>query len=373
MNNCFSYLILFYIFQRFHELWVSKSNEKKIRQLKIELTVNKSDVKTMLFLHTSWFVSLLMERPHEMPTWLTNSGIVILFYSLLIIFQIIRWHTQKILDIAWLIYPAKLSTVGTIKNGLYRYISHPNYYIVMGEFIIIPLLGGRMYTLFIFLPLIIFQLMKRIRLENHLHRQVIISFIMSLSIALPTIFAETALAEVKNLNFKYSSYEESEKSSNILWFEGVSKKLGLFKTHFIGYPLNFSVTMDQVQFELKNISLEIDANSFTTDNSSRDKKMKELCLSTEQFKTIKVSVKEAILLPKEDGQILTQNIVVMMTIRNVTKELPLEAKIEKKGKQYVIGAQSTLSLKAFEIPDPSIAIASVNDEFIIRIKLDVQQ
>ncbi|MBC7428477.1 MAG: DUF1295 domain-containing protein, partial [Bacteriovorax sp.] len=66
----------------------------------------------------------------------------------------------------WTIKVLSMKNQQLVKTGLYRYIRHPNYLIVIIEFILIPFLLKAYITMVLFSILNLFVLSKRIKLEE---------------------------------------------------------------------------------------------------------------------------------------------------------------------------------------------------------------
>ena len=59
-----------------------------------------------------------------------------------------------------------ITAISAIKSGMYKYIKHPNYVIVIAEIAVIPLIFNLYYTALIFSILNAMMLTVRIREEN---------------------------------------------------------------------------------------------------------------------------------------------------------------------------------------------------------------
>jgi len=155
-------IILIYVFQRVLELLLSKRNELYLKDnFKISELTN-SDSLQMKSLHIIWFLSLITEVYLIKNNLNFPYGIL----TLLVLFQIIRLWSMKSLDYFWTIKNFNFTNADIKTSGVYRWMLHPNYFIVLLEFIFLPLLLKCYWTLFIFLPIKFFFLKKRIKIEE---------------------------------------------------------------------------------------------------------------------------------------------------------------------------------------------------------------
>ena len=156
----FIIFILFLIFQRLAELYVSSRNEKwLLRNGAIEY--GKEHYPYMVAMHTLFVVSLITEYIWRDDT-IVSYPLIILFFLLIVIKVIVistlghYWNTK--------IY--KVPGTRPVATGIYKYIKHPNYIIVVCEIVIIPLAFGLYYTAIAFTILNAIMLTVRIRKEN---------------------------------------------------------------------------------------------------------------------------------------------------------------------------------------------------------------
>ena len=156
----FIIFILFLIFQRLAELYVSSKNEKwLLRNGAIEY--GKEHYPFMVAMHTLFIVSLIAEYIWRDGTTVSYP-LIILFFVLIIIKVIVistlgnYWNTK--------IY--KVPGTRPVATGIYKYIKHPNYMIVICEIAIIPLAFGLYYTAIVFTLLNAVMLTVRIKKEN---------------------------------------------------------------------------------------------------------------------------------------------------------------------------------------------------------------
>lgn len=110
------------------------------------------------------FLGLLVEVP--LAPW---SGEAPWTWALLVVLalsQALRYWAVATLGERWAIRVVTVSDAPRIVGGPYRFFPHPNYVAVMVEAIVLPLAFGAYATLAVVVPLQIFSLWRRIKLEE---------------------------------------------------------------------------------------------------------------------------------------------------------------------------------------------------------------
>jgi methyltransferase len=156
----FVVFILFLIFQRLAELYVSSKNEKWLLK-NGAVEYGKEHYPFIVALHTLFIISVIAEYVWRDNT-IVSYPLILLFFVLIIIKVIVistlghYWNTK--------IY--KVPGTRPVATGIYKYIKHPNYIIVICEIAIIPLAFGLYYTAVLFTILNAIMLYVRISKEN---------------------------------------------------------------------------------------------------------------------------------------------------------------------------------------------------------------
>ena len=150
----------FLIFLRIAELLFSKKNEKWLLQ-NGAIESGKSHYPFMVMLHTLFIFSLVYEYTTQSNTSYSSFLMILYFLTILVKIWVISalgsfWNT-KIFHIPH---------IQPIKKGIYRYIKHPNYVIVIIEIALIPMIFHLYYTALIFSILNALMLYVRIKEEN---------------------------------------------------------------------------------------------------------------------------------------------------------------------------------------------------------------
>ncbi|MFA6247108.1 MAG: isoprenylcysteine carboxylmethyltransferase family protein [Mucilaginibacter sp.] len=156
----FIIFILFLIFQRLAELYVSSKNEKwLLRNGAVEY--GKEHYPYMVAMHTLFIISIIAEYIWRDGTVVSYPLIV--FFFILIVIKVIVIST---LGHYWNTKIYKVPGTRPVATGIYKYIKHPNYIIVVCEIAIIPLAFGLYYTAIVFTILNALMLTVRIKKEN---------------------------------------------------------------------------------------------------------------------------------------------------------------------------------------------------------------
>lgn len=156
----FILFISFLMLTRIVELIYSKRNEHWLLQNGAVEYGNKH-YPFMILLHVSFLSSLIIEYYILQPSPYSIS--LIMLYFLLILLKI--W-TISLLGKFWCTKVYRILHVSVIKKGIYKYLKHPNYMIVIAEIAIIPLIFHLYYTACIFSMLNAIMLYVRIKVEN---------------------------------------------------------------------------------------------------------------------------------------------------------------------------------------------------------------
>ena len=163
-------IILFYILQRLSEMLMSAENEKWNLEKNGLQEADQRESQFMKIFHSIWFICLIIESNIRDQLFAQAHSIII--YIILFFCLGVRLHSMKMLKRSWnikILAPSNKQYISI--DGLYRYIRHPNYAIVIIELILIPLLFNAYYTLFIFSLLNVLVLKNRIRLEEKILMQ----------------------------------------------------------------------------------------------------------------------------------------------------------------------------------------------------------
>jgi methyltransferase len=156
----FAYFISFVILLRIGELYLSQKNEKWLLQ-NGAVEYGRKHYPVIVTLHILFFLSLLMEYSLQQAPY-SN------YYLIGIYFLLITFKFRIILSLGkfWNTKIYHIPGAPLIKTGIYKYIKHPNYIVVIAEIAIIPAAFHLYYTAIIFTLLNLIVLRVRIKEEN---------------------------------------------------------------------------------------------------------------------------------------------------------------------------------------------------------------
>lgn len=168
-------------------------------------------------------------------------------------------------------------------------------------------------------------------------------------------------------NVKCESFEECsyDDNGNAIAFESESTKFGLVTTSFDGRALNYKIEGKLKQKEVSNIIVTLPVGSLSTDLSGRDDKMWNEILKKDKFPEIILSFP-----PISHGY--SGSITCSVSILGKSYDLPVNLSTKFENGELEVLGKGSFSLKEFNIPDPSIAIASVRDRFDFKFKAKIK-
>ncbi|NEW84499.1 MAG: hypothetical protein GZ094_19330 [Mariniphaga sp.] len=156
----FILFIAFLIGIRITELVVSRQNEKWLRA-NGAVEYGQNHYPFIVFLHVGFMLSLIIEY-YLKPTQTINYLFLFVYLMLIgakvmVISSLGKYWNTKIFHI---------SGHRLMRKGLYKYVKHPNYFIVICEIAVIPLIFNLYVTATVFSVLNAIMLNVRIREEN---------------------------------------------------------------------------------------------------------------------------------------------------------------------------------------------------------------
>ena len=154
-------ILAFVIIQRFIELRIAKRNEKAMLA-KGAYEVGASHYKYMILLHTSFFISFLVEVAFIKSSFTPYYA----FLAIFIVLQLLRVWCLASLGTFWNTKIIILPGANVVVKGPYAFIRHPNYLIVCLEIAVLPLMFQAYVTAILFTILNIIMLSVRIPREE---------------------------------------------------------------------------------------------------------------------------------------------------------------------------------------------------------------
>jgi polyisoprenoid-binding protein YceI len=186
-----------------------------------------------------------------------------------------------------------------------------------------------------------------------------IYFILSLSFTL-NLFA----APLSQKTYHQNTFKEAQKAESFLKFKNASKEFGLITHEYEGYALDFKIQFQIRKDQFTDLKVDIPVNSIDTDNSDRNKKMREYCFESAQYPYISITSNTPLKISDEE-----QVIEGKINVRGLDK--PIQITLKANAKEF--SGKAKLSFKDLEIPDPSIAIASIKDDIYVEFKILLNQ
>jgi len=161
MNGYFIAFFCFLLMQRTSELRLAKKNADWIKQ-RGGYEVGATHYKYIVAIHAGFFLTLASEvlvLGTVAPSWWLLP--LILFF----LAQLLRYWCIQSLGPYWNTRIYILPEARLIKKGPYRWVKHPNYWIVITEIALVPLIFGAYYTAIIW-SFINFCFLKAVRIPT---------------------------------------------------------------------------------------------------------------------------------------------------------------------------------------------------------------
>ncbi len=148
----------FVIVQRAVELGVAARNTARLRD-EGAVEVDARGYPWFVVLHAAWLASLLLLVPADAaPSWPLLAVFAVLQLGRLWVIATLgrRWTTRIIM----------LPGTPLVEGGPYRYLRHPNYVIVAGEIMVLPLAFGAAVIALVFSAGNLALIARRVSIEN---------------------------------------------------------------------------------------------------------------------------------------------------------------------------------------------------------------
>jgi methyltransferase len=156
----FILLISFIILLRIGELILSRRNQIWLLQ-QGAIEYGQKHYPFIVALHVLFIVSLIIEYSTTQTATFSR-----VFFVLCIMFWSFKFWVITSLGKFWNTKIYHISELPLIKKGVYKYLKHPNYLVVIAEIAIIPLVFHLYYTAIVFTVLNAIMLTVRVREEN---------------------------------------------------------------------------------------------------------------------------------------------------------------------------------------------------------------
>lgn len=155
-------ILLFVTLERVGELWLSRRNTRRlIAQGAREHAAGHYQL--IVALHVLWLAVLWWLAPTHQTEgfWL----------GIFIVLEVARVWVLASLGPRWTTRIIVLPNAPLVRRGPYRFVSHPNYWVVIGEIAVLPLVFGLWQVALVFTLLNAAVLTIRVREENRALRR----------------------------------------------------------------------------------------------------------------------------------------------------------------------------------------------------------
>ena len=151
------FLLAFVTAERLFELWLARRNTVALLA-KGAFEVAPGHFPLIVALHAFWLAGLWLAgwaRPLQ-PIWLV----------IFLLLQVFRFWVLSTLGPRWTTRIIILPGAPLVRSGPYRWLSHPNYFVVIGEIAVLPLCLGLPWYALVFSAANLAVLAIRVRAEN---------------------------------------------------------------------------------------------------------------------------------------------------------------------------------------------------------------
>jgi methyltransferase len=143
--------------QRLGELWLSNRNTRRLLAQGAR-EHGREHYPLIVLVHALWLISLWWFAP--------NRPVDGFWLALFVLFEIARIWVLASLGPRWTTRIIVLPNAPLVRRGPYRFVSHPNYMVVIGEIAVLPLVFGLWQIAVIYSMLNVTVLAIRVREEE---------------------------------------------------------------------------------------------------------------------------------------------------------------------------------------------------------------
>ena len=148
--------------QRLGELALARRNTRRLLAQGGH-EVGAAHYPLIVVLHAAWLVGLWYLAVHRVPP---GHGIDLFWLAVLAALQLGRLWVIASLGGRWTTRIIVLPGATLVRRGPYRFLSHPNYWVVAGELLVLPLVFGLVWYGLLFTLLNAVAMWIRIRVES---------------------------------------------------------------------------------------------------------------------------------------------------------------------------------------------------------------
>ena len=150
-------ILAFVTAERLAELWIARRNTRRLLAQGAR-EHGASHYPLIVGLHAAWLMTLWFLAP--------GRDIDMFWLAMFVLLQFARFWVIATLGPRWttriIVHPKE----GLVRRGPYRFLAHPNYWVVIGEIAVLPLVFGLPIVALVFTVLNAAVLWIRIREEN---------------------------------------------------------------------------------------------------------------------------------------------------------------------------------------------------------------
>jgi hypothetical protein len=179
------------------------------------------------------------------------------------------------------------------------------------------------------------------------------------------LLSTSLFAKEYSQQFSYKEFYSAKTSNSYLRFDMKSTKLGMLTTDFFGVAKKFNISFDKTGDMIDRASVNFKILDLDTDVNDRNKKMYNLCFDYKKYPELTITLNKPI---KINSEVIIPAIIL---IRGKKKTINLKVKVTQKENKLIVSGISKVSLKALEVPDPSIWIAKVDDSFNLNFSVEL--
>ncbi len=150
-------ILAFVTAERLLELWVARCNTRRLLAQGAQEHGSRH-YPFLIFLHAAWLASLWLLAP--------GRGIEMFWLAVFVLLQAARIWIIATLGPRWTTRIIVVPDAPLVRSGPYRLLNHPNYWVVVGEIAVLPLVFALPLVALVFTIFNIVLLSIRIREEN---------------------------------------------------------------------------------------------------------------------------------------------------------------------------------------------------------------
>jgi len=154
-----AYIVLaLVVVQRLAELVYAERNTRALLA-RGAIEVGRAHYLLIVLLHAAWLVAIVAFLP-------ANPPVNFILLAIFVVLQGLRVWVLATLGPYWTTRIINLPGAPLVRRGPYRFLRHPNYTVVAGEILVLPLVFGEVWVALVFTILNALMLAWRIRQEN---------------------------------------------------------------------------------------------------------------------------------------------------------------------------------------------------------------